>query len=251
MKVDLLYLAWQREEFTRESLRHLYLNTDWSKISKLYIYTDAGSGLDHGVLPPFPSIQIVTEKFGSPVGITNDYLNRADAEIFVKLDNDVMCPPGWLDDGLRLMEQHPYVDLLGIEAHLRPPVARPYGITLTGHIGGIGFMRREAFRNSRPSMIGTRYGFSEWQAEHLEVVKALIDPPLHVFLLDHISFESWSSLSAEYRRKGWQRDPPQWGDYGPEWSGLWDWWKPGETASQPSAGALTADTEALCPPVAT
>jgi len=243
-QVDLLYLAWQREAFTRESLRQLYSNTDWSKVSKLYIYTDAGSKPGDEELRLFPSLEIVTGKFGSPVAITNDYLNRSAADIFVKLDNDVICPPGWLEEGLRLMKENPYVDLLGIEAHLRPPVERPRGITLTGHIGGIGFMRRRVFENSRPEMIGTRYGFSEWQAEHLEVVKAWIDPPLPLFLLDHLPFEPWNSLSAEYRQKGWQRDPPQWGDYGAEWSGLWEWWRLGRdpeiNAPSPSCVELSA-----------
>jgi hypothetical protein len=225
MTVDFLYLAWEREAFTQECLRELYSNTDWSNVSKVYIYTDAGRVLDHASVARFPNVEIVTAKFGSPVAIMNDFLDRSDADIFVKLDNDVVCPPGWLGEGLRLLEENPFVDLLGIEPHLRPPAEAPHGIQITGYIGGVGFMRRKIFSNSRPSIIGARFGFTEWQLEHVEFVKAWIDPPLKVFLLDHLPFEPWHSLSAEYRKEGWQRNPAEWGEYGPEWSSLWEWWR--------------------------
>jgi hypothetical protein len=227
-KVEILYLAWGRREFTEASLEALLENTNWDLVEKLWIYTDGSAFPFEG----FRNFDVVTEKFGSPVAIMNAFLSISSSNLFIKLDNDVVVPPGWLDEGLRLMDENPHVDLLGIEAHLRPPednrkiigrYSEALGIRYTDHIGGIGFMRRRAFEHGTMVANG-RQGFTQFQWANPQIVKAWIDPPLRVFLLDHLPFEPWRSLSEEYIAKGWQRR--QWGCYGPEWSGLWDWWRP-------------------------
>jgi len=87
------------------------------------------------------------------------------------------------------------------------------------HIGGIGVFRRSAFeRFGRPvpNSADGRYGFTEWQWSAIDrtysgsfgtpMVKAFIDPPLPVFLLDHLPFEPWRSLSRRYETEGVQRN---------------------------------------------
>lgn len=226
-KVDIMYLAWEREEFTRESFKQFHRNTNQSLVGKVYFYTDGCNVLGdcHGV----DNMEIIHTKFGSPVAIMNDYLERSHADMFVKLDNDVIVPPGWLEEGMRLMGENPQVDLLGIEAHLRPPSEGKHGIRYTDHIGGIGFMRRRAFSHGLMQPNRKYFGFTEYQWANPQILKAWIDPPLKVFLLDHLPFEPWRSLSEQYIQKGWQRR--QWGEYGPEWSELWEWWHNAGSAS--------------------
>lgn len=101
------------------------------------------------------------------------------------------------------------------------------------HIGGIGVFRRSAFeRFGRPvpNSKDRRYGFTEWQWQHPGMVKAFIDPPLPVFLLDHLPFEPWVSLSAKYEAEGIQR-PHGW-TYELKHRALWECFSSGENAAK-------------------
>jgi len=55
------------------------------------------------------------------------------------------------------------------------------------------------------------------------MVKAFIDPPLPVFLLDHLPFEPWRSLSRKYEQEGIQRNVG-WEYDAVKHRALWDWW---------------------------
>ena len=154
---------------------------------------------------------------------------------FAKIDNDTIVPPGWLDACIAIAETD-NTDLIGIESRYCqfPPMVvtpgpDPYPVVKyrpTDHVGGIGLFRREVFdRYPLPKPNNTYYGFTEWQWQHPDVRKCWIDPPLPVFLLDHLPMEPWKSLGEEYERNGWQRR--QWGYYDEvEDRKLWEWWNP-------------------------
>ena len=72
---------------------------------------------------------------------------------------------------------------------------------LVSHIGGIGVFRRSAFDRyglPTPSTQDGRQGFTQWQWSHPGMVKAFMDPPLPVFLLDHLPIPRWQLLSEKY-----------------------------------------------------
>jgi len=199
---------------------------------------------------------------GSPVGVMDYYLKDTKdtgSPWFAKIDNDTIVPPGWLDacvaiadwSSHELMKVTGNVDLIGIEARycenppMQPVTSRPGPFTpypvvkyrQTDHIGGIGLFRRAVFEKYPLALLTEQekewyrsrgqdpryYGFTEWQWSHPDVRKVWIDPPLPVFLLDHLPMEPWMSLGKQYVLNGWQR--ATWGYYDPEKDrGLWEWW---------------------------
>ena len=252
--VDILFLAHKRPEFTRASLAALLANTDM-EANLLCIYTD-GEQENQGAKEALDArhgktliIQVELGKHGGPVACINDRLEKSSAEFIAKVDNDTIVPPGWLPACLDLMRRYRNVDLLGIEpwtpdAKLFPRWVEPraeildaptFGLKLknmqvrtprpVSHIGGIGVFRRSAFeRFGRPvphSQDG-RFGFTEWQWQNPGMVKAFIDPPLPVFLLDHLPFEPWRSLSRKYEQEGIQRNVG-WEYDAVKHRALWDW----------------------------
>lgn len=248
--IDILYLAKGRPEFTGASLRALAQSrSNWGGIS-LVLYTD-GAALPGYLSWPEranPDTYIEPHHYGGPVAIMNHFLSRPGSDLFIKLDNDVIVPPGWLNQCLDVMEAHPELDLLGIE----PPASRTPAPWATGKpvptpelaryclsgkkweqgyapcdsIGGIGMMRRSAFANRKPmephgpNGVG---GFTDWQLAHPEVKKGWIVPPLKLFLLDRLPVEPWASLSKRYIAEGIQRP---WTNYPESASHLWEWWRP-------------------------
>jgi predicted glycoside hydrolase/deacetylase ChbG (UPF0249 family) len=224
-KVDLIYLTWNRRAFTEASMAALRANTDWSLVRQVTVYDD---GSTDGTLDlvmrfctdcPVPCYSCQTN-LRSPVATMNMFLTSAQpTPWFVKLDSDVIVPPGWLGDCIATLRRWPHVDLLGLEAK-NDPVHAPArrAIESTDHIGGIGLMRTSAF-TELPVAAG-RLGFSDWQIKH-DVTKVWLNPSLPVILLDRLPFEPWSALSAEYEAKGWQRP---WKRYAIGENVLWNWW---------------------------
>lgn len=260
--IDILYLTHNRREFTEHSLAALGNNTNWDLVRYVYFYDDQSTdGTQHllgvvratrNIIPSRESMwdgdelraAVISRPLGGPVAIMNHYLSQpGGADIFAKIDNDVILPPGWLDQSLEVMRKFPELDLLGIE----PPASRtpaPWrnggakveipeyrqdlnhvGYARCDAIGGIGLMRRSAFAGRPPMQpygpngVG---GFTDWQLRFADVCKGWICPPLKVFLLDRLPFEPWASLSKKYIAEGIQRP---WTNY-PEGaaSELWDWW---------------------------
>jgi hypothetical protein len=194
-------------------------------------------------------------------GIAGSFHRKTPSEFIAKIDNDLILCPGWLEACLNVMYRHPEVDLLGLEPwapdstlfpasclprkteQMRPTSlhdcmdveewngtrwqSKERGIRIVSHVGGIGLFRRSAFeRFGKPTPNSTdgRYGFTEWQWQNPEMVKAFLDPPLPVFLLDHLPFQPWIGHSMRYEQMGVQRR--QWGFYAEGHRALWDWWKP-------------------------
>jgi hypothetical protein len=251
--IDLVFCAHNRLRFTELSLQHLMVNTNWSLVDRLVVYDDSSidgtSKLISGfcrpngapsLTPAFRAVRkvLIRGEYGGPVAIMNDFLARDGAAVFAKIDNDVIVPPRWLDICMSSIETSPFVDLLGIE----PPLSRKAGApwnegrpipmpelecdptwsaAVCDAIGGIGLMRRSAFRD-RATMrpFATYGGFTDWQLAQRDVVKAWVNPPLKVFLLDRLPFDPFLELSREYMANGWQRP---WTLYDPADSQLWDW----------------------------
>lgn len=263
--IDILYLAKGRPEFTEASFHSLIQNTNWSAVRKLFIYTD-GDKMPIKLLHNYwmysckeqwhalsdagvRGIVSWSEVLNGPVAIMSHFVSHfSGPDLFAKIDNDVMVPPGWLEQCLQVMEASPELGLLGIE----PPASRtpaPWaqgipapapelwkrksgsltwgemrGYAVCDSIGGIGLMRRSAFagrRPMRPHATNGVGGFTDWQLEHKDVVKGWVTPPLNLFLLDRLPFEPWASLSKKYIAEGIQRP---WTNYPASASHLWEWW---------------------------
>lgn len=225
--VDLLYLASNRLEFTRETFLALLRNTDWRYVRELVVNdNNSVDGTREWLAQriresPVP-IRFVKGSYTSPVAAMNYFIETAQVPILAKIDNDAVVPPGWLRQSLEVVERHPELSLLGIEAMYPvsddPQLVRSY--VPAQFISGLGLYRRAAFARSRPTPIGKYFGLEEWQmAYRTLLVRGWINPALPLFLLDRIPFEPWLSLSKKYVEFGWQRD---WQKYDPN-VGLWKW----------------------------
>jgi glycosyltransferase involved in cell wall biosynthesis len=244
--VDLLYLACNRLEFTRETFTTLVATTDWRFIHELFVYDDGSRDGTRAWLAqavgsvPAP-VRLVHTRFGSPVSAMGHFITSASAPMLAKTDNDAMLPPGWLRQSLDVFDRHPELSLLGIEAmypHMDDP-ALPRSYTPAQFISGLGLYRRDAFRHGVPRTIRKWFGLEEWQmARGPGLVRGWITPALPVFLLDRVPFEPWRSYGDEYVRRGWQRS---WPKYDPTGS-LWRWRWPDPAA----AAAASPDGLARC-----
>jgi glycosyltransferase involved in cell wall biosynthesis len=245
--IDVLYVAYNRLEFTQASFQALLDNTNWGLVRWLHVHDDGSTdgtfeyltemvrGLD-GSLGSLVSITRIDEdnRERGPVAAMNRYLawNRGEgdgvfnadepAEMFAKVDNDFVMPPGWLDDLHAVLSAHPDLDLLGCEPMM--------GLADGSHvaedarfIGGKGLMRTRAFANGemRPHGQNGYFGFTNWQMETEAVTKAWINPDLRCFGLDQLPIPRWRKLTDIYERKGWQR---RWPEYDPASHAYWDWW---------------------------
>ena len=243
--IDLVYLTKNRLEFTRQSWAAMVANTNWDLVDRLLVFDD----LSKDGTAQFISEQLAAwdvarcpvvlraAAYGGPVVVMLQLLSRPGADIFAKLDNDVVVPPGWLDRCMDVMAIHPELSLLGIE----PPDSRrltdgtsdqemtpgPNRYVECNSIGGIGLMRRAAFQGRRPMCPHSVWGgFTEWQLRHKDVIKGWVAPSLELFLLDRMPVKRWADLSQEYMRRNWQR---AWYVYPEAAAHLWSWWTPVES----------------------
>ena len=232
--IDLLYLAWNRLEFTRASIAALLANTNWSMVRTLWLYDDGSTDgtlellktvkiVDPVTLETVCPVELEQTNLRSPVATMNHFMDRVKPELFAKIDSDVIVPPYWLEECVQVLERNPKVDMLGIEAMYPPLLRGERECVSTDHVGGIGLIRGRAFEGQRVPRPNGRFGFTMWQRRHLEVVKVWLQPSLPVILLDKLPMEPWWSLSAQYVANGWQR---VWYAYTEADQPLWDWWNP-------------------------
>jgi glycosyltransferase involved in cell wall biosynthesis len=236
LKVDLLYLSHNRRAFTELTFELLIQNTNWSLVDRLVVYDDRSidgaraeiaSRIDRVPVPA----EIRDHEFGSPVAVMNHYTKSADSEFFVKIDNDLALPPGWLEVFLQVHERHPSATLIGSESpFMGPPPADfdgVYDLTHWRHIGGNGLMRTSFFKSTGPMGVDGYHGFTghqwNWNPE-----RGWVTPDILLCLLDRCPAEPWVSLSAEYVKQGWQR---RWGKIDPGYSMYWDWFTDQEEAA--------------------
>jgi glycosyltransferase involved in cell wall biosynthesis len=233
MSLDILYLAYNRLEYTRTSFELMKKNTDWSLVDRLVVYDDGSTdGTDDylreaGERVHVSAFEFRMLKFRAPAATMNDYLSTSEAEMFVKIDNDIALPPDWLPSMYRVMRQNEDIELLGMEAARTGTVRDAQSATGPGHygwidgshIGGVGIMRTESFHRRPAIMARGRFGFTEWQHRH-DPVRGWIVPDLRVVQLDLIPEEPWASLAHEYIARKWQRIWPKYDPLQPWW---WEW----------------------------
>lgn len=221
-RIDIVYLACGRPAFTQASMYALLKNTNLGLVRRLIIFTDA----DTHALPitgDQVETMIIDAHFGGPVAIMNAYLDHGQpSDIWAKIDNDVIVPPGWLDAALGVMRDNSELDLLGIEPPAsrtprpgQPAVPSPEifadfskpGYAKTDCVGGVGVFRTRAWQNRPPMRPHSIYGgFTDWQQENKDLVIGWIVPTLKLFLLDRIhTVEPWKALNREYYRRKLQR----------------------------------------------
>jgi glycosyltransferase involved in cell wall biosynthesis len=234
-RVDLLYLACNRLEFTRETFSALIANTDWDRVQQCVVFDDGSvdgtaEWLQANIARVPAPTHFARTRFGSPVTAMVDFIRSSRAPILAKTDNDAMLPPGWLRQSLAVLDRHPELALLGIEAmyphNADAALERTYAPAQ--FISGLGLYRRSAFARSVPRMFRRWFGLEEWQmAQGTALGRGWITPALPVFLLDRLPMQPWRTYSDAYIRQGWQRP---WPAYDAR-SSLWEWWLAG--LSQP------------------
>lgn len=235
--LDILFIAFNRLEMTRESFYALAVNTDWEPVHRLYVHDDGSKDgtyewlrENQGLIP----VPVVLHRlhFGGPVEATNWYLSESADDVtsglvdrFCKIDNDFVVCPGWLPEVLAQMTLNANVDVFGFEPMQGPATLPPYEkrvLRMARHIGGKMIVRHRIFDHCRPTADG-RDGWTQFQTHHVMIPKAWVEPDLPCFGLDQLDFEPWASLTTEYEAKGWAR---RWPAYPPEFEAYWSWWKP-------------------------
>lgn len=238
MSLDVLYLSHNRREFTELTFSKLVENTNWDLVDRLIVYDDSSTD---GALEEITSrigavpvqYEIREHDFGSPVAVMNDYIASTDAERFVKIDNDLALPPGWLDDFMSVMSRKDAPVLLGTEGPFMCPPAQDWDGVYSWHpwrhIGGVGIMRTDFFKSTGPMKVRGHHGFTEHQWEH-NPLRGWMNPDLATCLLDRCPIEPWVTLSSQYRRYRWQRP---WKLIPVEMDYYWNWFT--ETEQRPAA----------------
>ena len=227
--IEVIYLTWNRRKFVEFGFQKLLDNTDWSLVSHLHVFDDTSEDgtadylsetLAAGV--PVPAT-LHPCGFRSPVATMNHYLTLTECEVFAKIDNDIVVPPGWLETMSGVMERNHGIELLGMEpGRMGPPDDDWDGVYRTEHarwIGGVGLMRTSTFTTRRQMEANGRFGFTQFQQEYRPGC-AWISPDIKVFSLDQVPLEPWLSYSQDYVNRGWQR---HWPSYYPGSSHIWDW----------------------------
>lgn len=231
--VDLMFVARNRFEFSKMALETMARNTNFKLAKSVTVYDDMSVDGSSDWFMEFCkkwTFSYVRKPFNSVVKVMREAIQAGRARYLVKLDNDVMVPHGWLDVCVDQLERNAHIDLLGIEAMhaIEPNMAAIRRCDPALHIGGIGLFRMDAFeRGGLPQVQANQFnGFTEWQGwNRHHVTPAWLVPSIPVCLLDHVPFEPWRGLKAQYIDKGWQRYG--WGEYPAEKSALWEWWAPG------------------------
>lgn len=225
---DVLYCSFNRRAFTEASFEQLVQNTNWQLAQRLYVHDDGSTdGTAEWLQERIRTIPVETvfsgEPHGGPVAAMNWYLDLIWPGFgsFVKIDNDFVVCPGWLDEVKQVADDNMDVDVIGFAPQFGPSVAPPAdrGLEPARFIGGIGLIRHRIFEGCRPAS-GGRQGWWAFQERHDAISKAWVKPDLPMFELDRLPVEPWSQLSRDYIRCGWQRD---WGFYDATTANYWDW----------------------------
>ena len=236
--IDVLYVACNRRAFTEHTLDMLIDNTAWPLVNKLWLWDDGSTDGTDSVLeaaalnrqPGQPVIEFVRTKYGSPVEVMNDLVSRTNSGRFVKIDNDIVVPPGYLEALCQAWNDSPVpLDALGMEGgRIMIPPDGFDGVYTTEEarwIGGVGMIRTGAL-GERPQLFANgRFGWTEFQRDY-GLSCAWISPDLAVTELSRIPFEPWSSHSMEYRHAEIERPWPKYHERWGYW--YWSWWAPDE-----------------------
>jgi len=162
-KVDIVYMARNRLEFTRISLSWLLYTLDPEYIGSLILVDDGSedgtdeylSHMKEFVFSPLVPTQFLAVKNGSMSLSLRDALKLSSTDIFCKLDNDYcILEKGWLKRMVVVLRRTPTLCCLGAtnprirsmeklitEHHIK------LGYLVTQRIGGIGLFRRDMFNH--------------------------------------------------------------------------------------------------------
>ena len=234
MSLDILFVSHNRRKFTEASLTALADNTDWDLVRRIVLMDDASidgtkfavqAHADHWAAAEVVDVTFRSEPLGGPVAAMSAYLDDDPADQFVKIDSDVIVPPGWLNVLAETARRNDTVDVLGFELGFgKHGIADCNGTRRraqkASHVGGVGLIRSKVFEGRDLKQHDRFFGWTEYQRRYCRC--AWLDPDIPAFLLDHLPFEPWLSLSREYVAKGWMRD---WrSHYPPGYSAAWEWW---------------------------
>ncbi len=231
MTVTLLFTAHNRLAFTQASFEALLEHTDWRLVDRLVVLDDASSdGTADWLAAEVANFDgrtgqradFESARFGGPVAAMNHALDLDPCTVLAKIDSDVIVCPGWLDRMLDVLDEHPELDVLGMEPGFGGPVApadEVRGYLPARYVGGVGVIRTRVFDGKRPSAQNRFFGWTKFQVDHVHA--GWITPDLPMFLLDHLPFEPWRSLAAEYVERGWSRS---WPAYPAGMEPYWSWW---------------------------
>jgi len=225
--IDVLFLARNRLEFTREALETLKEGTEWPLVETLYLYDDQSSDGTREYLESMVHAMPVKTIFCSgifngPMPVLLDCVAKGTGELICKVDNDTLMPPGWLRAGLSVIVEHNDLDLLGIgyrDQLLSKYVGVPLSYEEARFVGGIGIFRRRVLcaLPNLPCRDQSWHGINQ-----ADMKVGWLYPNALVVLLDRIPFQPWVGHSERYEKLGWQRN---WGRYAANGNRpLWGWW---------------------------
>lgn len=237
-KIDVLFLAYNRLEFTKIAISALGRACGLGTLGHLHIYDDGSTdGTAEWLAAWINQIKhqgMVTlhhTSFRHPVAAMNHFATKVcTTPYFAKVDNDAVLPRFSLTTAARVIEHHPELDNLGIEAiahtvrTIEPRESAVLDIATRTYqkadwISGLGLYRTSQWRDSQPKAFDRWFGLENWMHERNSVC-GWIDPAFPVFLLDRLPLPRFQALTAEYAAQGWQR---VWPPYQAEQSALWDW----------------------------
>ncbi len=225
--VDLMFPCHNRLEYVKAAFQNLLDNTDWTLVKHLWLVDDDSTDGTAEYLKACEfsigyKATLARGNFGGPVAAMNHVLDRTHADVIAKIDSDCIVPPGWLNTMLGVLDEHPNVDALGMEPAFADPLQPDYvkrTCKPARWVGGQGLIRTSVFAKHRPVAKRRYFGWTQFQRQY--VCSAWVSPDIAAFNLDHLPFEPWKSLAAEYVENGWSR---AWGPYDQSLSPYWDWW---------------------------
>lgn len=235
MNLEILYTARERIEFTKASFELLIRNTNWETVSKMVVIDDGSGKLSKFWLSEkvvelnrsgdYPEIEMWHTQLHSPPALMNHFVSKTSGDVFAKIDNDIAVPPLWLDDMLTVWTGQE-IELLGMESGQTEMPFRDgkpwdgiYELEPCTHIGGVGLMSTERFRQLPPIPERGYFGWTEHQQLY-RWIRGWIKPDLFCPQLDRIPQEPWASLTAHYKQLGWNRD---WPPYEEISAPYWEW----------------------------
>lgn len=234
--VDLLFIAWNRFQFTKWSFESLLKYTEWELVDKLVVHDDGSTDgtseyLREQVRHAPANVEVIFRAgphLGGPVAVMNHSLlnDKLGSKYFIKMDNDIIFCKGWLTEAHEVMERNHGLGVLGLEYFDGDcKWTDEMGSAIRGwrdavHVGGDNIMLRSLFEGDLPVANG-RFGFTEWQRLRRQVKKGWITPHIPLFKVDLVPHVGIQNLVLAYREQEWQRP---WPCFNPDYSKPWQWW---------------------------
>lgn len=220
--VSLLYLTYNRLEFTKLSLPALIESINWRLIERFCLWDDNSEDgtrkyLNSIYLPDQTDLrQISIHKIAE---IMNEFIFSSNTDFIAKIDNDIVVKRGWLEACLSVMQGEKRLGFLGMEVHREEETVKTgdFGYVPAEFTGGVGLFRRTAFQgkivplteHSQPQFDNRYFGFTKYQRRQCRSwLKGFIQPCFIEEDLDYfhdIDNKKHKKLTELYVKKGYQR----------------------------------------------